>query len=1100
MRRLLLFLGAFLISALMLQAQTIVSGTVTDSESGEVVEGVAVLVKGTTVGMFTDAKGKYSLQVPAGGEVLVFTFVGKAKQEIAISGRSAIDVALYPEDLLLDEVVVTALGIAKDEKAVTYAVQEVEGSEIRKSTETNLVSALSGKVAGLQVTSSTGTAGASAFFLLRGANTINGNNQPLIVVDGVPIDNQQLRSGSAVASVAYSNRAIDINQSEIENVTVLKGAAATALYGSQAGNGAILITTKRGSRGAERFTVEYTGTVTRSEISQVPDLQEEYSQGTGGQLRLPSKAAGSAQSGSWGARLDTLRFAGPGLVLTANQDRNGDGIYDWDQNGVLVGQSNPNASSRPAIAYDRYKFFQTALSTNHNLAMSASTRTSAIRVALGFLNETGVVPNNKFQRVNINVNAETRLWEKFSVSTGIQYISSGGTRIEQGSNVSGVMLGLVRTPNTFDNSNGYDDPSNPAIYSFPDGTQRGYRGLNGSNVSAYDNPYWTAYNNPLTDDVNRVVGNVTLKYSPFEWLNFTYRPGIDVYSDTRKQYFAIGSATVSTGRVLHDLYNVNRFNADLIANARRDLTEWLGLSLTLGHHMRSFSNLNIYTQGDGLVVPGFYNMANAGSVLTTETLQRSRNMAVFGSLDLELFDYLFLNATLRREAETTLPAENNTFNYYSVGGSFIFSELAPLKNNAILSFGKLRGSYGLVGLGSAFLYATSTNYGSATVTDGWTDGIIFPYNGQASFTLGDVLGNPNLKPEFRGSFELGLDLRFFKNRLGLDIAYYRSQSTEIILSVPIDPASGYSNFIQNAAQMTNQGIEAVFNATPVQTKSFSWDLNVNFTRNRNNVDKLADGVDQVFLGGFTGASTRAVVDYAYGTIFGFGFYKDAEGNRVIDQDGFPLLDPNEKAFASALPDYQIGIRNTFNFKGVSLSALLDIKQGGFIWNGTRSALYFFGTHQETADLRGTTTVFEGTVAEYDSEGNPVLYDHDNDASTPDLPRVTGANTQEVTLDQNWLQLGNANGFFGNNTEDFVEDASWVRLRDVSLGYTFPADFLGKKISNLSITATGRNLFLSTPYKGVDPETNLYGASNAQGLDYFNMPNTKSYTVSVSVSF
>ncbi|MDX1907223.1 MAG: SusC/RagA family TonB-linked outer membrane protein [Bacteroidia bacterium] len=1079
-------------------AQSTVTGTVTDAESGSPIEGAAVLVKGTTAGVFTDGNGRYSVSVPAGAQTLVFTYVGKARQEVAIGSRAVVDVLMQPEDISMDEVVVTALGVAKSEKAIGFAVQEVEGGEIRKAGETNFVSALSGKVAGLQVTSSTGTAGASAYFQIRGANSINRDNQPLIIVDGMPINNQQLRSGDAVASVAYSNRAIDINQADIESITVLKGAAATAIYGSQAGNGAILITTKKGK--GSKFAVDYSGSVTRSEANKFLELQDQYSQGTGSRFSGPH----TGNAGSWGAKLDTLFYVKPGYTYAASQDRNGDGVYDWDKNGLLVGKSSPDADlSNPAKQYDRYKFFQPAISTSHNVAISASSQTSSVRFSLGFLDETGIVPNNSFQRINASVNAETKLWEDFTVGANVQYVNSGGTRIEQGSNVSGVMLGLVRTPVTFDNSNGFDDPSTEAGYLFPDGLQRAYRGLtgtapNGGRLPVYDNPYWTAYNNPLNDDVNRVIGSVSLKYTPTDWLSISYRPGVDVYSDVRKQYFALYSATAPGGSVIHDIYNVRKFNADLIVNARRELTDFLTASLTLGHNMRQDELGNVYTRGNNLTIPGFYNLSNTASVISTEFYSLGRNQAFFGGLDLELLDYFFVNGTFRREQELSL--DGRGFNYYSVGGSFIFSDLPALKSiTNFLNYGKLRASYGLVGLGTA-AYSTNTVFVAGGGGDGWTDGISFPFNGLSAFSFSDRLGNPDLQPEIRGSFEVGIDIRILQNRVGLDVAYYSSRSENVILAVPVTGSSGFQTTVQNAAVLTNKGIEAVLTLNPVKTTDFNWDINVNFTRNRNNVEELAEGVTEVFLGGFTGASTRAVVGYPYGTIFGFGFYRDANGERVIGDDGFPVLDPNEKAFASALPDYQVGIRNTLSFKGISLSGLIDIKQGGYLWNGTRSALYFFGTAKEAGDLRGTQTVFDGNVATYDSEGNIVLADHDNNPATPDLPVTSGANATEVTLGESWLRLGNANGFFGDNTEDFVEEASWFRVRDISLSYALPKSILGSRIKGLSVTLSGRNVFLSTPYKGIDPETNLYGASNAQGLDYFNMPNTKSYTAALNLSF
>jgi outer membrane receptor protein involved in Fe transport len=677
------------------------------------------------------------------------------------------------------------------------------------------------------------------------------------------------------------------------------------------------------------------------------------------------------------------------------------------------------------------------------------------------------------------------------------------------------MLGLLRTAPTFDNSAGFDDidEDNNAAYQFPDGRPRGYRGLSAAGTSIYDNPYWTSFNNPLQDKVNRVIGNFSVSYDPTSWLNFTWRPGLDFYSDFRKQYFAIYSATLSGGQVFEDQYFSKRWNSDLLATIKHDITDQIGMNFSVGYNIREFRLDRLYSQGDGLVIPNFYDLSNASSVRSEATNDISRNQGFFGVLDMDYNDWLYISGTIRNEKDLSLPEGNNTYWYYSAGGSVVLTEALGITNNPALSFAKIRGSYGRVGLGT-FAYSTATYFEQGDYADGWTNGINFPFRGTSAFTFSDVLGNPNLRPEFRDSWEIGADLRFFRNRVGLDVTYYNSVSKDIILSVPITASSGFQNIIQNAAQLSNKGFEIVLSATPVRTKNLSWDMMVNFTRNVNNVDQLAEGVDQVFLGGFLGASTRAVVDVPYGSIFGFGFYKDASGATVIDgreflPNGdanpdylFPIADPNEKAFNSALPDYTIGFRNSISFKGITVSALLDIKQGGYVWNGTKGALYYFGTHQETAERRNTREVFEGNLAVFDAEGNLVLTDHDNNPSTPDIPQTSGANNQDVLVTQgNWLSTGNGNGFFGSNTEDFIEEASWVRLRDVSISYSLPKNLLSKaKISHLTLTLSGRNLWLNTPYTGIDPETNLYGASNAQGLDYFNMPGTKSYTIGLQVGF
>jgi TonB-linked SusC/RagA family outer membrane protein len=1097
MKKLSLALMLVLFSVSFVLAQRTIRGTVTD-ETGEPLIGASVLVKGTNSGTATDIDGTYSVNVPEGAEILVFSYTGYESQEVAIGVSDVVDVVMA-EGVTLEAAVVTALGVERDEKAVGYAVQEVEGTELLKSNETNLVQSLSGKVAGLQVTASTGTAGASSFFVIRGPATINGNNQPLIVVDGVPIDNSQLRSGGGggVASVAFSNRAVDINPSEIESVSVLKGAAATALYGSLAGNGAIIITTKRGKSGAQKISVDFSSRLRISEFNKVPELQNEYAQGLFGGYAGPETGSGY----SWGPRVDTLSYTTDQDYLNATWGPDVTRFYGetgigHDVNGAIVSANDPLANGQSVNTYDPYSFFRTALASENNLAISASNEYSSLRFSVGYLDEEGIVPNNDFQRLNLGLNADTKLGDRVSLGIGVQYVNSGGTRIEQGSNVSGVMLGLTRTAPTFDNSAGQDDISeeNNGAYTYPDGTQRKYRYGN----TGYDNPYWTAYNNPLRDQVNRFLGNLNFRWDITDWMNLSWRPGFDVYTDFRRQYFAIGSRTLTGGQVFEDTYRSSRINHDLLLNVNRDLTDWLGASVTIGHHMRDFRLSQTYLQTDGLQIPGFYSVTGGSSFFGAASEGFQRVQSVYGMLEFDVNDYLFLTGTYRVDQDNSLPEANNTFGYYSASASFVFSELLP--TSSAFSFGKLRASYGRVGLGT-FAYSTDTYFQAADLGDGWTNGIAFPAFGTGGFTQDNLRGNPALEPEFQTSWEVGVDLRFFNNRVGLDFTYYNSLSENIILTVPVAGSSGFTSTIENAASISNKGIEAVLNVTPVRSRDFRWDMTFNYTRNRNLVESLAEGVDNVFLGGFVGSSTRAEVGVPYGTIFGNGFYRDADGNRVIGPDGFPLLDPNERGFGSALPDYTLGIRNTFSWKGLQLSALLDIKQGGVLWNGTRGALYFWGTHQATADLRYTDQVFDGHAAATDSEGNVIFEDHDGDATTPEIPVTTGVNEQSVFVDENWLAFGNGNGFFGANTEDFVEDASWIRLRDVSLSYSLPASLLeNTPISGLQLSLSGRNLWLDTPFTGVDPETNLLGAANAQGLEYFNMPNTKSYVIGLNVSF
>lgn len=1079
MKRNLLLAVFTLMTVTLAYGQRQITGQVTSTEDGGSLPGVSVIVKGTIIGTTTNFDGQYSLDVPDNYNVLVFSFIGMKTKEVPIGATTSLNVALDPDVLGLDEVVVTAVGIERSTKALGYSVQEIDGDQVASSRETNVVSGLSAKVSGVTINKSSGAAGSSAFIAIRGLNTINGNNQPIFVVDGVPIDNSQLSSGNPddganayLSSVANSNRVIDLNPEDIASITVLKGAAATALYGSQAGNGAVIITTKRGNNKKKGLNIDFSTGFDVNTYNKAVPLQDEYAQGVSGIYQGP-------QTGyplSWGPKLDTMVYQP-------------DPTFLWDKNGRLVGQS-ANPGGTPANAYDNWdNFFRPGTTYQANLGLSGASEKASYYLSLGRLTESGIIPHNTFERTNISFNGDLIVNKNLKVGSSVKYIRSGGNRIEQGSNISGVMLGLVRTPPSFDNSNGYgqDAADNEDAYMFPDGRQRAYR-----SYGTYDNPFWTAARNPLRDVVDRVIGHVTATYQFAPWISASYKIGSDIYSDNRKQHFSINSATARPGKVTENNFYSRRFNEDLIVYLNPEVNDKIGVNITLGSNRRSAYLQQLYAQGDGLAIPNFYHISNTASQFVRESVNRSRDQALFGMAEFEYDGMLYVTVTGRSEWSTTLPEEENPFFYPSISASFIFTEAFGLQDNNILPFGKFRISYAQVGLGSPYLYATDNYYTQAFFQDGWTNGVVFPFGGLNGFSVLNSLGNPTLRPERNDQFEVGFDLRFLNNRLGVDVTYYSAVSNDLIFPVPIARSSGSSFAVLNSGKMTNKGIELLINATPVKTKDFTWDMTFNFSRNENMVVELAEGVDNVLVGGFLGSSIRAVAGNPYGSIFGFGFYRDASGAMVIGEDGFPIMDPEEKGFGSAQPDWLLGIRNQFSFKGFTLSALLDIRQGGSMWNGTKGALYYFGTHEGT-EIRGTTKVFEGNVVTRDGNGDIVL-------DSEGHPVTSGSNTQEVVLDENWLAFNNGNGFFGDNTEDFIESTSWVRLREVTLSYQLPGSMVeNTPFTGVSIYVTGRNVFLSTPYTGIDPETSLVGSRNAQGMDYFNMPNTKSWGAGVRIT-
>lgn len=1058
-------------------AQRTVTGTVSDSK-GEPMVGASVLVKGTTTGTISDVDGKYSLKVPAGATTLSISFAGFTSQDVALGASNVVDVSLA--ESVLQEVIVTALGISKQNKALGYATQQVSGAALQESNTTNIVDALNGKVAGAQITSSSGSLGASSRIVLRGPTSLDGNNQALFVVDGLRMDNSEFGTETSTAGVAQSNRAIDLNAGDIESITVLKGAAASALYGIDGARGVILITTKKGNKKGKGVTVEYNTTYTTTEVNKLPALQNKYGKGSAG------KTAGfnGTASTSWGPKLDTMFFNG---VAT-----------EFDASGTLVGKSSSTAKlDQPAKTYNPFDVFQQGAGWQHNIAITGGDADKvSYRLSMGDSKEEGIVPKNTYHRTNITLGTTANLLDNtFHVRSSIQYIKTTSRRIQQGSNLSGLMLGLLRTPPTFDNANGVSDPANdPKAYTLSDGRQRTYR-----NGTGYDNPYWVINNAPYTDEVNRLLGNIDLTYDLTKWLSVNAKVGTDVYQDNRIQKFEINSRTAPSGRVLDDRYTYRNIDAYLTFRGGTKLNSDLTFDYTFGGNLYSSLLDNLTVQGDVLDNVGFVNLNNTTSKLVTPFSRNQKSLSVLGSVDFGYKNFLYLGLTGRNDLASNLIVPSKAFNasdisffYPSANLSFVFNELTKW---SWMDLGKVRLSYGQVGGGAPNPYQTSTPYAVPYPGDGWTDGIQFPYNGQYGLTLGDTKGSFKLKPSKTTDLEVGLETKLFKNKVRLEASYYTRFSNDQILSVPISSATGFDNVILNTGSLRTRGMDVVLGLTPLRlTNGLTWDVTFNFTKWKTKIESLADGVKTQFLGGFSPGSYN-IVGEEYGQLYGGAFMRtndatntkfdpalpyNPKGQLVINSDptdgdyGRPQVHPGDVKVGNPNPDFLLGITNSLSFKGFTISALIDIRSGGEMWNGTLGALHNFGMSADTEN-RDTETTFAGVT----SDGKP--------------------NTIKSKLDQSWYQ-GLGNGFNAVGAQ-FVQSSAFARLRQLNISYHFDPKWLkAAHMSDLSLSFTGRNLWLKTDYTGVDPETSLTGSRNSQGSDYFNMPNTKSMAFSLGVKF
>ncbi|MEZ5045960.1 MAG: SusC/RagA family TonB-linked outer membrane protein [Chitinophagaceae bacterium] len=1083
-KKLLLTLSVLLMGLQLVWAQSVsIRGKILD-EKGEGLPGATIRVKGTNKGTVSDVNGHFKLNTEE-GSALVISAIGMKTTEK--SAQDGMVVSMKEDTKSLRDVVVTALGIKKDKRTLGYAQTSVKNEVITQGQNGNAVTALSGKVAGLQITNASGTPGAAAFIQLRGINSINLNTQPLFVVDGVPISTASSSFGNPDdAQNVYLNnisggfRGLDINPDDIEDVSVLKGPGATAIYGSDGANGVILITTKKGAKGGKRgVQVEYSGSITADKVNRLPELQNMYSQGMSGKYQGPH----TGRRESWGAMVDTMYWDGAS-------------DYPWDKNGNLVGESNPDAKNK-FVPYDNAgQFFRTGMTYRHNLSISNGTEHATYRVSLGNLNQNGIIPNTFLKRNTIGLNVDIKPRENLMMGAVVNYANTRGRYSQQGSNLAGIMLGLMRSPINFDNSNGLDDPKAQEAYLFEDGSMRSYRGY-----GIYDNPYYTINENQYNDETNRAYGNVYATWSPLSWLSFTNRLGTDYYGTNSQQNF--GTQTIEipvVGRIAKRNESYNHVYNDFLINITPYINKEVELSFLLGQNTYSEKYKEHYTQGDNLIIDRWYNINNAQNVSSRDISDsKYRRLSEFGEAKIGINNYLFFGATGRLEHATSYWPNFKPNFYYSLNSSFIFSDAFGISNKQF-SYGKFRMSYATAGQNPP-VQSTMTRFIPTSVQDGWTNGNGNPINGSATMFESSILFNDDLRPEKTATFEVGTELRFLNNRLGLDYTFYNSRTKDLFVRVPVPASSGNTRLFTNAATINNRGHELQLTINPIRKRDFRWDVIVNYSRNRSKVIKLADGVETVQLNGFTGSTVNLFVDKPYGIFYGSSYVRDADGNIVINDDptspyfGMPDVANEQTDLGSVMPDWLGGINNIFTYKGISLGFLFETRQGGVIWNGTRGALTHFGMAKATEGRDKDTKVFDGLMGHVGADGKIYHYDELGN-------EVLGSgkvNTNSVNLDQTYY-MSVGGGFTIN--EPFVEDASWVRLRELSLSYNLPSKWLKetKFIKGVQFGVLGRNLLLWTKYQGVDPETSLVGGEKAQGLDYFNNPGTKTYGINFKLTF
>ena len=1068
---------AFVVQLTFAQERTI-SGTVTD-ESGPL-PGVSILIEGTTHGTETDFDGNYSIEAKT-GDVLRFSFVGMSTVRRTVGTENVINVTMVSDDNTLDEVVLTALGLEKKKDDDLSSSTVVKTDEITRSGESGLLQGLAGKTSGLKITRNSGDPGSGAYIQIRGQNTISGSSSPLIVIDGVPVSNANI--GGGTAGVVQQSRLNDYNPDDIANVTVLKGAAAAAVWGTGAANGVIVIQTKKGKAG--KMTVDVTSSVAFDKINREFEKQDKFGQG------MPKWWFGidndySATAGffvpntgfSWGDRIAD-RQGGPDDVIMGNKrfvgDITGKTYYPIAQKNdqTIYNQSN------------RDQVFHTGTTYNNSIGISFSHEKSNTYMSFSNWSQNGIIKGkSSYDRNTLRLNHEVHFTDKFSgrFNTSYMYISSD--RIQQGSNLQGLYLGYLRTAPDFDNTDyigTYYDANNVPTPN----SHRSYRRYLGDRPPTYNNPGWTINEQDNPNRVNRFNIAPELNYKFTENIQITARYGLDYYTDHRETFFPVNSAAgLGSGYYRQDDITEKTENYNIFAQGNHNISDafvfdWiLGTAYDSNQYARMTGESEQFTNPDVGDLRIFGN-AEAQNESPTSIKSETRKHGVYSVLNFNLFNQLLVSLSGRYERPSSL--ERNVF-YPSASVGWKFSEL--LGDNDILTFGKIRASYGEVGIEPP-PYTSKTTYGPGGIYSSWGDGLDAAAYGNP-FARSGTLGNPELKEERVKEFEIGGDFRFFKDRLSLGVTYYDRTTEDAILYIDVAPSTGYNSTPSNAAEITNSGLEIDASFNLFAGENFRWDLNGFYSYNRNMVTDLA-GVESVFLAGFTSTSSRVVEGYPMASLWGTGFQHDSNGNYVLDSNGFPIVDPVERVLGDPNPDWIGGLGTTLNFHGFTLSALLETSQGNDHWTGTEGVLKFFGIHPETAN----ETVAPQDLKTVDGRTIP--------AGTTFRGNIADFGGGPVALDSEWY-TGNGGGF-GNQSETFIKDASWTRIREISLGYSVPADLIEKTgLTKFEVLLTGRNLFLWTDIVGFDPDINLTGASKGRGLDYFTNPSTQSYIVTLKFSF
>jgi TonB-linked SusC/RagA family outer membrane protein len=1059
MKRIAMFLAFFVLGMHLAIAQTVqITGTVTSNEDGQPLPGAAVVVKGTKIGTSTDFNGKYSISVPADAQAIVVTFVGMKDQELAIAGRSIIDVVMQTDATKLDEVVVTALGIKRSEKTIGYASSSVNSEEFSKRSSVDAMNSLQGKIAGVNITSAGGAPGASTKVIIRGFKSLSGNNNPLYVVDGMPINN-----GSRGADgIDYGNRANDINPDDIESMEILKGAAATALYGPRGANGVIMITLKKGKK-SDKINVELSSSYTVSDVLRLPQMQNTFGQGWSGHWT-------DDENGSWGPMMDGK-------------------IRLW---GNEVDGSQKIKAFSP-VKKNLYDFYDFGKQYTNSVSISGGSENAEYKVAYSNTSIDGYIPTDadKNKKNILTFTGSTR-GKKLTASTSISYVRRDGNMIpdgDGGTNASANLYSeLLQIPRDF------------SIVEFKDYKNDKFNTLDNYFTPYAFNPYYALNENQSSFFENRVYGNVDLNYKILEWLSVKYRVGVDASSLNTKQYEAImrftpGSyqstknVTENPGMVEEYTYNTRELNQDFFLTIDRKFNNFT-LNGVIGYTTYQMNYNRLRGRINSLIIPEFYNLSNTDGTPVTGTYESNKRLyGYFLTADIGYKEYGYLNLSVRRDHSSTLPKDANSFTYPAATLALQVQEIIPSLKDYVSLF-KIRAAYGKAGNDAApySLYAGMVS----TVVGFPFSSTVFPINGIGAFEKENWIGATDLKPEITTEKEIGFDLRFWNSRARVDFAYYNKVTSKQILSVVAPPSSGFSSKIINFGDIENKGIELLLSVVPVKTSKFSWETVLTYAQNKNKVLDLPGDETEIVLNSAYDVEMVAIEGQPLGIFRAPDYVRDDQGHIVVNaSNGIPLGTTDKTPIGDIHPKYTMGFVNTLKYKDFTFSFVFDYRPGGYFYSGTADLHYFVGNATQTTFNNRQPFLIPNSVV-----ANP---DYD----------ATDVNSPEYIENTVPIDITNVNAYYYHSQNKVANRSrvipkDYLKLREINFSYSLPKSIVSKvRLQSADIILSGRNIFLWTPKDNnfVDPESSSYGNDLAGEFGEFRTgPTTKSFTVGLKLSF